>query len=421
VSEIYPFSEKQLVCMSWWREGGAYSEKTAIICDGAVRSGKSFCMSVSFALWAFSGFGEDRNFALCGKTIISLRRNVVRPLLGLLGKFGFDSKENSKENYIEIFLKGQSRRFYLFGGNNEGSASLIQGATFAGILFDEAALMPRSFIEQGLARCSVEGSRFWFNCNPESPSHWFYNEWILKKDERNALYLHFSMADNPSLSESMLARYKKLYTGDFYRRFVEGEWVTPDGLVYPMFSPERHICGKLPENFERRVISCDYGTVNPASFGLWGKFHDKWYRLKEFYYDSRREGARKTDAEYYEALESLAAGLKIEKILVDPSAASFIELIRKRGKFAVEKADNDVPNGIRKVADALHQDLIAFSPDCRDSIREFSLYRWDDKKDETPLKRDDHAMDDIRYFVAAMFGERPAGFFAASLARRQER
>ncbi|MCD8026472.1 MAG: phage terminase large subunit [Clostridiales bacterium] len=91
------------------------------------------------------------------------------------------------------------------------------------MLFDEVALMPRTFVEQALARCSVPGSKFWFNCNPEYPEHWFYTEWIKQAEEKNALYLHFTMDDNPSLEEDVKRRYESLYSGVFYERFVRGQ------------------------------------------------------------------------------------------------------------------------------------------------------------------------------------------------------
>ena len=187
-----PFSKKQMLALSWWCDGSKYKNCDALICDGAVRSGKTFCMSLSFVMWAFSKF-SDSSFALCGKTIRSLRRNLVTPLVSPLSELGFEVKDKQSENLITISYKGRVNRFYLFGGKDEGSASLIQGMTLSGVLLDEVALMPRSFVEQALARCSVSGSTFWFNCNPEYPSHWFYNEWIKKKDEKNALYIHFTM------------------------------------------------------------------------------------------------------------------------------------------------------------------------------------------------------------------------------------
>lgn len=414
------FSEKQLAVLTWWCSESKMKNKNGIICDGAVRSGKTLCMSISFIGWAFYYF-SGTSFAMCGKTISSLRRNVITPLISNLQQLGFDCKEVISRNYIEISKGNITNRFYLFGGKDESSASLIQGMTLGGVLFDEVALMPRSFVEQALARCSVSGSKFWFNCNPENPYHWFYTEWIKKKKEKNMLYIHFRMEDNPSLSKQILARYKSLYSGVFYERFINGKWVAADGLVYPMFSAEKHIV-KNPEssNFEEYYMSCDYGTVNPFSLGLWGKKDGVWYRIDEYYHSSRDCGVQKTDEEYYESLKELAKGKNITAVIVDPSAASFIETISRHNEFTVIKADNDVMSGINKVCSALKENKLKICECCTDAIREFSIYRWDNGiKKDAPKKENDHAMDDIRYFVSTVVSKNNDDFlFSFSVERK---
>lgn len=411
------FSKKQLTLLNWWCENSPYNSRDAIICDGAVRSGKTVCMSLSFVAWAFYRF-SDCSFALCGKTVTSLRRNVITPLLELLKELGFDCRESVSKNLAVISKDGVTNRFYFFGGRDESSAALIQGMTLAGVMLDEVALMPRSFCEQAIARCSVDGSKLWFNCNPENPSHWFYREWIKKADEKNCLYLHFTMQDNPSLSEQIISRYKTLYSGAFYERFVEGKWVAADGLVYPFF--DESFIYEAPDSFSRYYVSCDYGTVNPTSMGLWGENGDSWYRINEFYHDSRQKGFQLTDEEYYGSLASLIGNRTVEAVIVDPSAASFIECIRRHGQFAVIKADNDVLAGIRKTSDALKTGKIRICKGCRDIIREFSEYRWDDSaKYDAPRKENDHAMDDMRYFTATALKDTSDGFFAVSLSRER--
>ena len=325
--------------MNWWKNP-RYKKRDAIICDGAVRSGKTLSMSVGFIFWASASFNGNA-FALCGKTITSLRRNVVTPIFPLLSDLGAICSEKVSCNYIDISMFGNTNRFYLFGGKDESSAALIQGMTLSGVFFDEAALMPRSFVEQALARCSVNGSKMWFNCNPDNPSHWFYNEWIKKAEEKNALYLHFTMDDNPSLSEAMKDRYRRLYSGAFFDRFVLGKWTASEGVVYPMFNEKIHVFSE-DVICEKYVISCDYGTVNPSSFGLWGLNKGVWYRIREYYYSSKKTGVSRTDEEHYAALEELAGNLNISKVIVDPSAASFIECIRRHRRFRVAKAENDV-------------------------------------------------------------------------------
>ena len=372
---------------------------------------------MGFVSWAMTTY-TGCYFALCGKTVTSLKRNVVEPLLGTLGAMGLTYIEKLSKNYIDIEMSGRRNRFYFFGGRDESSAALIQGVTLAGVMLDEVALMPRSFVEQALARCSVAGSKLWFNCNPDNPYHWFYREWIKKADEKNALYIHFTMEDNPSLTKAVRARYERLYSGVFYERFILGKWTAASGAVYPMFSEEKHVCRKIPQ-CDRFVISCDYGTVNPSSFGLWGKCGEVWYRIDEYYYDSRREGVSRTDEEHYSGLERLAGNRKIEYIVADPSAASFIECIRRHGVFDVIPAKNDVISGIRRVSDALRSGKIMFSEKCHDCLREFAQYCWSEKSGgDAPLKENDHAMDDVRYFVStALAASGSDGFFAMSVSR----
>ena len=409
------FSPKQKKLLLWWVMRG-YRDKDGIICDGAVRSGKTVCMSVSFVLWASACF-ENQTFAICGKTISSAKRNIVSPLLKNISSLGFRCEECASKNYFDLYFGDNKSRFYIFGGKDEGSASLIQGITLAGVLMDETALMPRSFVEQAVARCSVTGSKIWFNCNPEGPFHWFKKEWIDKADEKNLLYLHFELSDNPSLSQAVIDRYSRLYSGAFYERFVLGKWTAVQGLVYPMFSAEKHIFRENPR-CEKYVVSCDYGTVNPSSFGLWGKCDDKWYRLDEYYYDSAKEGRRRTDEEHYRGLKNLIGKRKVEAVVVDPSAASFIECIERHGEFPVKSAKNDVVWGIRKVSDYINSGLLMFNEKCKDIIREFSLYRWDENSGkDAPIKEFDHAMDDMRYFVTYISQKKEDSFLVMSLER----
>lgn len=391
---------------------------SSIICDGAVRSGKTVSMSVSFTVWAMVCF-DRTDFAVCGKTVTSVKRNIVNDLVRYFKDCGFGVEYRPSQNMYSVSYRGKVNRFYLFGGRDEGSAALIQGMTLGGVLLDEVALMPRSFVEQALARCSLKDSKMWFNCNPDNPSHWFYQEWIKKAEEKDALYLHFTMEDNPSLSERVKKRYEKLYSGAFYRRFILGEWVAASGVVYPMFERSKHVVSEVPE-CKRFAVSCDYGTVNPASFGLWGEAEGKWYRISEYYFASKREGVQRTDEEHYEGLERLCGDRKIEEVIVDPSAASFIECIRRHGKFKVVKADNDVLSGIRRVGDALRQGKILISEECHDCIREFETYRWDSRVGgDRVVKEDDHSMDDVRYFVARYLSGKEDGeeWFCASVER----
>ena len=417
--KIKKFSPKQKRVMCWWGPRSADRHYDAIICDGAVRSGKTLCMGLSFVCWAMASF-RGAQFAFCGKSVVSLRRNLLQELTPTLEELGFRCRERRSENLVIIGRSGRENRFYLMGGKDEGSAAFIQGVTLAGVLLDEAALMPRSFVEQAIARCSVQGSRLWFNCNPEGPQHWFYQEWILKRETRNALYLHFTMEDNPSLSVRIRQRYRASYSGAFYRRFILGEWTAAKGLVYDFFDPARDAVPRPEGQMEQYVISVDYGTANPCSFGLWGLREGVWYRMEEYYYASRKTGVQLTDQEYVRALQALADGREIRSVVADPSAASFITALRQAG-FHVVKANNDVLSGIRITADLLKRGRIAICEGCEDCLREIAMYRWSEETEgrDAPHKDNDHAMDDMRYFaVTVAAGERREEGAFCSVVRR---
>ena len=397
--------------LAWWCRREPWE---AIICDGAVRSGKTLSMGLGFFTWAMGTF-HQKQFALCGKTIGALRRNLLPGALAELRQLGATWEERRSENSITMHFGGRTNRFLLFGGRDEGSAALIQGVTLAGLLLDEVALMPRSFVEQACARCSVTGSKLWFNCNPEGPEHWFYREWIGKAEERKALYLHFTMDDTPSLAPCIRQRYERLYTGIFYRRFVLGEWAAAEGLIYDFFDREKDAVPTPKGEMEAWRVSIDYGTVNPTSMGLWGRRNGIWYRVEEYYYDSRREGRQKTDAEYVEALRALCGDRRVERVIVDPSAASFQAALRQAG-FPVRAADNRVLDGIRVTAGLLRNGQIALCGSCGDCLREIALYCWEGGK-EAPRKENDHAMDEMRYFAMDLQGETRR--FAATFVERR--
>lgn len=387
-------SEKQLKILAF-----PYTKYEAIICDGAIRSGKSSIMMWAFVKWGMMNFDGQR-FAICGKSVDSCIKNVIQPFLAMsLARETYRLRWRRIDKVLEVQNGNITNLFEVFGGKDESSFALIQGRTLAGVLLDEVALQPRSFVEQALARCSVTGSRFWFNCNPGPPSHWFYQEWIKQTERHKALHLHFLLEDNPALDPEIVERYKNTYAGVFYRRYILGEWCVADGLVYPMFDKSKHIA---TEQYSGGVyyISIDYGTLNPTAMGLWQLRNGKAVMLKEYYYDGRKQKRQKTDEEYADDLEAFAEGYQIERVIVDPSAASFKETLRRRGKFAVMDANNAVLDGIRLTGSLLLAGRILFDASCENTFDEFGSYCWDEKKEtDAVVKESDHAMDMIRYFV----------------------
>ncbi len=235
-----PFSRKQLKVLTWWTEPSPYRDYDGIIADGAVRSGKTSSMAISFVNWAMETF-DGTDFAICGKTVGSLRRNVINTLKTQLEGLGLTYTEKRTDNLIVISKGKKTNYFYCFGGKDESSQDLIQGMTLGGVLFDEVALMPQSFVAQAEARCSLEGAKVWYNCNPKGPSHYFKKEYIDVAEEKRLLYLHFTMDDNLTLSEHVKERYRRMFTGVFYQRNILGMWVTAEGKIYTAFTDDNII------------------------------------------------------------------------------------------------------------------------------------------------------------------------------------
>jgi PBSX family phage terminase large subunit len=277
--EIKTFSPKQTEILKF-----AYNDEETLVCDGAVRSGKTIVMSLGFVLWGMSNF--DRcNFAICGKTVSNAERNILRPFQQIEG-MPFTLQYKISNRMLTVKCGKKENYFYLFGGKDESSYALIQGLTLAGVLFDEVALMPQSFVDQAIARTlSFANAKIWFNCNPESPNHWFYKEWITNP-ERKYKHLHFLMNDNPILTEKEIQRAESLFTGVFYDRYIKGLWVRAEGIIFPEFanSPDRWIIKRedVPKTFRTVEVGFDIGGNGSAyAMTCTGQGYDgTQYRLK---------------------------------------------------------------------------------------------------------------------------------------------
>ena len=411
---LVEFSKKQLKVLSWWMDNSPVHHYEGIICDGSIRSGKTVSEGISFFIWAFAKF-ENQNFGLCGKTINSFRRNVWTWAKSLLRLRGYQISESRDENKITIIYKGKTNYFYVFGGRDERSQDLIQGITLAGVLFDEVALMPESFVNQATGRCSVAGSKYWFNCNPDNPSHWFKRNWIDKAKDKKLLYLHFNMDDNLSLDESIKERYKSLYVGVFFKRFILGLWVVAEGAIYDMFDEKENVYDKLQKritSYPDPVIAIDYGTTNPLAALLCIDDETQFFIESEYYFNSRAEGYQKTDEQYLADIDSwlvkTLGSNPYPQMIVDPSAASFIVAARLKG-YRVKEADNTVLDGIRQTSTLLARRLLKINKQCKNLIREILGYVWDDNskvEKEKPLKMNDHAVDAMRYWVKTKINPR---------------
>ena len=412
VFQFQPFSRRQKQILTWWTPNSPVKDYDGIIADGAIRSGKTVCMSLSFVMWAMSAF-NGQNFAMCGKTIGSFRRNVLFWLKLMLKSRGYQVVDHRADNLVEISRGAVTNYFYIFGGKDERSQDLIQGITLAGLFCDEVALMPESFVNQATGRCSVTGSKYWFNCNPAGPVHWFKVNWIDKCHKKRLLYLHFTMDDNLSLSEKTKERYRSMYAGVFYLRYIKGLWKAAEGLIYTMFTDENLYtdsqCPVALKSTAIRSIAVDYGTTNPCVFlDVWDDGQTLWID-REYRWDSRSEEARrspnpqKTDSQYADDMTAFMGNRPEEQceIIVDPSAASFIAELQSRGYY-VKPADNEVIDGIRIVSTLLAKRNIRINRKCKGLIAEMQTYVWDDKAaergEEKPVKQQDHGPDALRYY-----------------------
>lgn len=396
VFQFQPFSFKQKKVLTWWMPNSPVKDQDGIIADGAIRSGKTISMSLSFVFWAMATF-NGQNFGMCGKTIGSFRRNVLFWLKLMLRSRGYSVVDRRADNLVFVTRGSVTNYFYIFGGKDERSQDLIQGITLAGVFFDEVALMPESFVNQATGRCSVTGSKYWFNCNPDGSYHWFKVNWIDKVKEKRLLYLHFTMDDNLSLSERIKERYRFMYTGVFFKRYILGLWVVAEGIIYDGFDEQVHTYDEpLKTTLDaRRYLAIDYGTTNPMCFLEIIDDGDIARVNSEYYYSSKEHGRQKTDAEYAEDFVQFAGSPDdILYVVLDPSAASFKVELRNRG-YRVKDADNDVRNGISKVSTMFALNKLLINKNCRYLIKELLSYRWDAKAaergDEKPIKANDHA------------------------------
>lgn len=377
-------SEKQKAF--WLNANKRWNIKT-----GATRSGKTY-LDYYMIPRRIRACGKDGLILLLGNTKGTLERNILDPMRNiwgnLVGTIGSDNK-------VTLF----GRKCYALGADKVNQVTKLQGAGFQYVYGDEITTWHPDVFQMLKSRLDKPNSCFDGTCNPDNPNHWFKEFLESNADIYQQAYV---IDDNPFLSPLFVEALKREYAGTvYYDRFILGKWALAEGLVYPMFSREKHIVQDFPwEDKGEYYVSIDYGTINPTSMGLWRIYDGAAYRVKEYYYDSRREKRQKTDEEYYQDLCAFVGDKEISALIIDPSAASFITLIRKYGRFSVRKANNDVLDGIRTTSTFLNAGQIKIHESCADSIREYGAYRWDERSTEDRvLKENDHAMDDTRYFV----------------------
>ena len=396
-----PFSENQMRffwnCFDHWFN----------VAEGGKRGGMAYCTILEKH--------PSRIHLIAGVSTATARLNILDcDGFGLKNYFEGRCREGTYQNSDCLYIQTATgeKVVLVSGGGKAGDEKLIKGNTYGTAYITEANECSETFIKEVFDRTlSSPDRKVFHDLNPKAEGHWYY-ESILnmheKKQSENPKYGfnygHFTIADNMSISDEQLRAVLATYDRStvWYARDILGKRKAAEGLVYPFFSTGQdtylfhgdasHIDGQF-------YVSIDYGTHNPCSMGLWVIHDGKALRIKESYFDSRAERVQRTDEEHYAELERLTKGYYIQAVVVDPSAASFIETIRRHGKYLVIPADNDVLNGIRCVASLMQAGLVTIHESCTASRREFGLYSWDDKaKEDRVVKENDHAMDDIRYF-----------------------
>lgn len=385
------YTPKQRELLRLWQTNKL---KRINLLSGSVRSGKTW---ISLVLWAFwvATMPKEKNYLMTAKSLTTLKRNVLDLLTELVGEKNFIFSIAQKQAYLF------GRKIYLEGANDARAESKIRGMTLQGAYCDELTLYGEDFFTMMLSRLSESNAKLFATTNPDTPMHWLNKKYIERRHELNMLLMTFLIDDNTFLDTKYVEELKKEYVGVFYDRFIKGEWIVAEGLVYDFFQSKKDTIIKTIDmnDYNEFYVSIDYGTINPCSMGLWGVNGEGAARIRESYFDSRKEGRQRTDEEHYQALVELVRDFPITRVIVDPSAASFIECIRRHGDFRVKPAINSVIDGIRITSSLLNSGMIRIDPSCKDCIREFGLYRWDEKKtSDTVLKENDHAMDEVRYF-----------------------
>lgn len=423
-----PISQKQRQIMAF-----PFTHYNALIADGAIRSGKTSFMMLAFVDDAMRRYNHQR-FAICGKTVDSTVKNIVVPYLGITwaqDKYNLSWRRADK---VLIVSDGKNQNiFEVFGGKDESSFSLIQGRTLAGVLFDEVALQPRSFVEQALARCSVEGSRFWFNCNPESPKHWFYEEWIKKPEKHKALHLHFKLDDNPALSEEIKARYRSMYSGVFYDRYILGKWVAAEGVVYQDFAdnPDRYLIDDVDYYLTKTnqrpallMIGVDFGgNASATTFKaviITSRF--KEVIVADECYIKERINPQQLNERFSDFVQALTAKWGGAQVRADSAEQILIRGLNfqsYKDKLKVEIKNSiklEINNRIRLENILMAQDRLKVCRKCKQMIEAFRYAVYDPKKPDRDERLDDgtsdiDSLDAFEYAIEPYYNElTKAGF-----------
>lgn len=380
---------------------------------GATRSGKTY---LDFK-WVIptrirERAGKDGLAVILGVTKSTIERNVLEPMRALYGDelVGAISSDNTARIFGE--------RCYCLGAEKVSQVSKLRGSSIKYAYGDEVADWSADVFELLKSRLDKPWSCFDGTYNPQGPNHWLK---AFLESGADIFSQRYTIFDNPFLPPEFVDNLCQEYVGTvYYQRYILGEWALAEGLIYPMY---QDAVAEPPEGEPSKyVLSIDYGTMNAFAAGLWALYGGTWYQIDEYYYSGRDEGTQKTDEEYADDLDEFTKGLGDEwrklRTIIDPSAASMIAMLRRRRRYHVIPADNAVLDGIRETATCLKSGKVKVSPACKNWIREAGGYVWDeDAAEDRPVKVDDHAMDQTRYFVKTMNLAKPKSKYVPIYAR----
>lgn len=399
---------------------------------GPVQCGKSHITNVRFCYYTIFESPHDR-FLICGNTIDTVHSNVIDN--GLLKMYQQILGEKNVKYSHGKFLKfktpnGVEKSCRIVGVNNRDAVNKLKGYVAGGSLLDEISTYPKEPGQMAIARNSRNGSLIFATTNPSSKAHWVWDEFVgnKKKQRKGKVKVYwFKMGDNPTMDEDTKQMYYDLFSGVFFRRNVLGEWVAAEGAIYDKFEEEigqSVFAHDQPphKEYDDYYVTMDYGTGSVTTFALWGvKYteegpHD-YHCLKEYYYDSRKEGEQRTDSQFATELWNFCKDyyFRIRTFICDPSATSFKTELNgfspigpdssKYPKHPFQKrvlnGYNEVLEGIGRLQVLIQNRNMRWSDACKDSIREYQGYVWEEvnreRGEEKPLKKDDHCPDRDRY------------------------
>ncbi len=399
-----PFSEQQRRLMHWWRPPLTSSSCDFVIADGAIRSGKTIACIIGFLTWS-QEMHSGQSFILAGKTMGALKKNVIRPMLQILEAWGwpYEYIRSGTDARIEI----GSNTYYLYGANTEAAQDALQGLTAAGAYLDEAALFPKSFVDQAIGRCSVEGSKIWMNCNPAGPHHYIREEYILQGSRKRVYHLHFKMTDNLTLSPKVLERYRRAWPHGsvFYKRFILGKWVAADGLIYQQFADhvEDYLISSewlLKNEIAYAVIGVDFGGRKSAhSFTLTGFTRGyKQVVVLDEYYCKKRINPKQLQDDFIDFVKRAKSRYKVCEAYCDNAEQALIAGLESAVVHA--HIAIDIKNAIKGPINdriAFYNSLIAqhrwkIMRHCTHIIAAFEEAVYDEKKKNMDVRLDDGEM-----------------------------